>query len=254
MKFRSLIFLSILGFTGEAFSQGVARCEEDMITTDAEQRGRNGWARKCSYITPAMESTANSLKMYWVFKSDAPKTEGADCIGGLTMQAMCATGCFTPSQSIISEGEVISIGEAAGQKRASVAGLEKDYSLGEQSVMQFVKGEETGTIYVISTEDHSIEVTTNHPMVLGSGEVVPASELKVGGSLLSTDLEATKITNIEEIPYNGTVWNVLLDSQEKEHNIIASEGLLTGSLKFQNQWADEYFRLALRNNIDVSGI
>jgi hypothetical protein len=41
-------------------------------------------------------------------------------------------------------------------------------------------------------------------------------------------------------------------SHDKTENILVGQGFLTGSVRFQNEWADEVFRLSRRDDLDVS--
>jgi len=95
---------------------------------------------------------------------------------------------------------------------------------------------------------HSLEVTPDHPMVRASGIMAKASDLKVGDTLLEETGQTITIENIQESIRETVAWNVLPQDETRAGNVLVAEGLLTGSARFQNQWANETYRLLLREN------
>ena len=232
----------------------IERCNTDVIADEARMKGRNAWARKCGYVSRELENAANIASHYWSFASvQAPFNEAAPCHSGLATAGMCPKGCFTGSQKIKFNGLYIPIAEAISIAPTTYTSLAQG-SLLEQEVnlTDFVLGDTKEQILVIATEKgRRIEVTAGHPMVLYDGELTPARSLAVGHSLLDEDLSEDKIKSIEPYSYEGKVYNIMSQSKIKEENLVISEGLITGSIRFQNEWADEQFRLLTRKTINI---
>lgn len=99
-----------------------------------------------------------------------------------------------------------------------------------------------------------LEVSPNHAIVAADGSVVPANTLREGDGILDQYWHVVPLLKIQTREYEGTVMNILPQSREKKENILIAEGFLTGSMRFQNQWARQSFRLMLRDNLDVTGL
>lgn len=52
--------------------------------------------------------------------------------------------------------------------------------------------------------------------------------------------------------YSDYVWNGQPRSEESPDNININEGILTGLLRYQSEWAKEDARMILRSVIDIS--
>ncbi|HEX5746673.1 MAG TPA: Hint domain-containing protein [Archangium sp.] len=242
-----------------------SRCAitNDWLTVDVDAIGRNAWARKCGYISTSMESFLNTDRLYITFLDasggiyKAPVRDSYACITGLQKLGYCYTGCYTPEQRLSFEGRYIGVQEAAEQKVANVTALtpassQSLLSYGEQAIKFYVAGDTEESIYVLKTADgRRLEVTSTHPMVRGTGEVVKAVDLKVGDTLLGGDGKEVALVEVSTFLFKGKVWNVLPFSQEKMENIFDAEGLLSGSIRFQNQWGDEAYRLSLRDELEA---
>ncbi|HEX5746671.1 MAG TPA: Hint domain-containing protein [Archangium sp.] len=249
-----------------ASAQTASRCTNinDWITNDTDGFGRNAWARKCGYHTAGMESFMNSEHMYITFTNStgthirAPVREVDACITGLQKLGYCYTGCYTPEQRLSFGGKYIGVQEASEQKVTNVTALtpassQELLSYGEQAIKYYVAGDTEETIYVLKTADgRRLEVTGTHPMVRGTGEVVKAVDLKAGDTLLGADGREVALAEVSTFLFKGKVWNVLPFSQEKMENIFNAEGLLSGSIRFQNQWGDDAYRLSLRDELEAS--
>jgi hypothetical protein len=272
-----LALLLFVGLSSTASAQLNYRCfQDDQLTTVELGAGRNAWARKCGYANTTQEAYMNSEGEYIVFsqgcysypsipagsdcKFFVPASEGAACIYGLAKLGKCYVGCYTPSEQLVFDGEFLGIEDAYQKGKVSVAGLSLDAApnairFDEQPIRTYVVGDTKEDIFLLETSaGHNVQVTSEHPMVNGDGTVVKAKTLKVGDTLLSADGKKVELTRISVFAYEGKVWNVQPASHEKKENILNVEGLLTGSVRFQNEWAQESFRLQLRDDFDTQGL
>ncbi|MFK7824252.1 MAG: Hint domain-containing protein [Oligoflexales bacterium] len=247
--FKVLLFLQSFYCYGH-----IERCNTDIIADESKMRGRNAWARKCGYVTKELENAANIASHYWSFASiKAPFSESTPCQSGLATAGMCPKGCFTGSQKIRFGGFYTPMKQAVDRGLQAYTSLSQG-SLLEQEVelLDFVVGDTKEDILIIETKTgRKLEVTMGHPMVLENGDVVPAKTLTVGKSLLDEDLLGDKIESLETFSFTGKVYNIMSNSSIKEENLVFSEGLITGSIRFQNEWADEQFKLLTRTVLNV---
>jgi hypothetical protein len=241
-----------------------ARCSEDQLTTTEQAVGRNAWANKCGYISENMENLANMEGLYLVFTTGSyggspniPVVESANCIDGLQPLGLCMKGCYTPEQELLFDGEPLSIEKAYYLEAPSVTALTADATVGdlefgEQPIHAFTAGETDESIFVLEGDGGQVlRVTEKHPMVLDDGTVVPARSLSPGDVLYGADGEPIELVSVKVVPYEGYVWNVEPRSEVKAENILVAEGYLTGSVRFQNEWADEVYRLLRRNDVKL---
>lgn len=261
---RSFLLVPLLAASllPQAASAGLwQRCQEDQLT-NTQAKGRNAWSRKCGYITTQEETELNSMAMYAVYNvgkyggnPNIPIDVNAGCVGGIYPIGACKAGCYTPDQSLEFEGMSVPIEEAYESGVETVTALTKKTTLGslefgEQKIEAFIAGETTESIfYLRGANGASLAVTSEHPMVMADGSMVVARELQVGDELLDRDGELVELVAIDVAGYEGFVWNVQPLSTEKAENILVAQGFLTGSVRFQNEWADDLWRLMRRQHI-----
>ncbi len=278
MKKHSLLGFSVLTLAGislsaPAYAQLATRCTLDDQLSTSLAIGRNAWSRKCGYITAAKEAFLNSEGEYQVYsegcykypnvvagsscKKFVPASEASACIGGLIKLGTCVAGCYTASQQLEFDGKFSSIESAYSSGLSTVTALSSDatmdaLSFEEQPIRAFVKGDTDEYIYRIEgSNGHQLEVTAEHPMVNADGVIVKAKALEPGDILLGSDGMEIVIQNISSYQFVGTVWNVQPQSHNKIENILNAEGFLTGSVRFQNEWADEHYRLGMRDDFPI---
>ncbi|PTL75312.1 Hint domain-containing protein [Vitiosangium sp. GDMCC 1.1324] len=279
---RALLVVAVLAVTGvssTAMAQHTARCTlDDQLTTAALGAGRNAWARKCGFITAAKEAVLNEEGEYQVFLQGCysypnvvagssctryvPASESEACIplDQLAKLGSCPVGCFTPTQKVAFNGKRTEIPEAYRAGERTVTALSQNATLdapafGEQSIRTYVSGDTDEDVFALKTADgRIIEVTADHPLVDGEGNIVKAKTLKLGDKLLASNGKQVPITEVTVFRFKGYVWNVQPVSHEKIENILDVEGLLTGSIRFQNEWADIHYRLGLRDEANVQGL
>jgi len=260
--------LFTIGASSIASADLTARCTEDPLGV-ADAQGRNAWAANCGYITPAAVPIYNDDGVYIVFTAGCghagcspyiPISPGDACIFGLTKLGYCEAGCYTPEQKVMFDGAYTGIMNAYDAGANTVTALTegstlRNMSFAEQPIHTYVAGETTETIFVLKDQQgDTLKVTSEHPLVRADGSLVKARMLQPGDVLAKADGDVARLTEVTTLPFSGMVWNVQPASHNKTENILAAEGFLTGSVRFQNEWADDVFRLSLRDDLDVSGL
>jgi hypothetical protein len=270
---NALIALAVLSIATPAAAQLSTRCwEDDQLGTVTLAQGRNAWSKKCGYISQAREDYLNSVNEYQVYTNGCyaypnvpagsnctqfvPADGAAACITGLVKLGSCVTGCYTPDQRLTFNGEFQAIDQAYINKTRTVTALDKNATMdnlifGEQAIYDFIAGDTNEYIYVLRAADRQVQVTSEHPMVRGDGQMVKAKTLKAGDILLGADGSKLQLESVSTFFYHGTVWNVRPESRNMVENVLNAEGFLTGSVRFQNEWADTDFRLSIRDEVDV---
>ncbi len=250
----------------------VERCRKDLINDRNVMVGRLLWAKKCKFMSSkefkfAMDTLDDDevAKKYPTFTAHsgeniAPKDESSSCDGWYRTGIDCPLGCYTPKQRLLFSGEYTSIFDAFSKKQETVSALSAEstvdsVSFKEQKIQHYITGDTRETVYELVTDGHhKLEVTEEHPMVKADGSMIKAMSLKVGDELLDTDARATKIISITTRIYEGKIYNLQPISTHKLENVLAAEGLLTGSNRFQNEWSDLEFRVRLRKNSEIDGL
>jgi len=240
------------------------RCAEDLIQSAAMANGRNQWALACRLITKIDYDCATNNGYYWTFNSTtggpnrAPMRPGVGC-DGFRKFTMCPAGCFESSMRVQFGSHYMTPAEAYDAGMGTVTALSEDASLEhlsfvEEPIGTFVRGPETGDlIQITSSGGGKLLVTHNHPMIDATGTLLPASAVKVGMSLATVE-GAARVTSVHRVAYDGPVWNVKPRKAEPKANVNVAEGFLTGSIRYQNEWASEAARLLLRQSLDVSAL
>ena len=276
----AMLILMVSYLFSSSASAADGRCPSWDQLSREQGPGRNAWARKCGYISARWETLLNLgdpesgvAPEYQVFTEGCafpersggrctraiPYNESAACISGLTRLGSCPMGCYSTGQRVAFRGELTSVEKAQASLISTVTAVSQASSNGihwaEQQIKAYVMGETIEELYRIETDNgEKLEITANHPLVRANGEVTPASVLHSGDSLLNARGQSVRIKSIATFSYSGTVWNVRPQSMEKTENIFNAEGLLSGSVRFQNEWADIRFRLSNRDDYDVRGL
>jgi hypothetical protein len=277
------MFVAVCAFVGvssTAMAQHTARCTlDDQLTTTALAQGRNAWARKCGFIKPSWEAALNEEGLYQTFLQGCysyptlpggsvqctmhvPADESAPCISTEVLYKLgsCPTGCVTPTQKVSFGGKPMPVPEALASGERTVTALTPSATLlaptfSEQTIRTYVSGDTVEDVFSLSLANgRLLEVTSEHPLVDGEGNIVKAKSLQAGDTLLSSDGQKVSISSINVFRFKGYVWNVQPVSHDKAENIFDLEGVLTGSLRFQNEWADLQYRLMVREEFDVQGL
>jgi hypothetical protein len=264
MRCRSLLLITsamLLRAEGAWAVDLQERCAEDQISSAALANGRNQWALACRLITKVDYDCATNNGYYWTFNSTtggpnrAPTRPGDGC-DGFRKFTMCPAGCFEAMQRVSFAGTYMTPESAFDAGRATVTALAADASLehlrfAEETIDAFVKGpEQADLVRIEATFGQAIVVTRNHPMIDATGTLMPAKEVKEG-TLLLTVQGPVRVSRTARVPYNGVVWNVRPVKAEPKANINVAEGFLTGSIRYQNEWASDAARLLLRQSLDA---
>ncbi|MFY0583325.1 Hint domain-containing protein [Cystobacter fuscus] len=191
-----------------------------------------------------------------------PASEAEPCIplNELPLLGTCMVGCLTPTQKVAFDGKHIPIPEAHGAGQRTVTALTPSATLlaptfSEQTIRTYISGDTSEDVFALHLANgRVIEATADHPMVDGEGNIVKAKTLKPGGALLGSDGQKVSISSINVFRFKGYVWNVQPVSHDKAENIFDVEGVLTGSIRFQNEWASINYRLIQREEADVQGL
>jgi len=267
MRFKGLLLALIA--TGLAAEDAWAvdlqeRCAEDQIASAAMANGRNQWALACHLITKIDYDCATNNGYYWTFNSTtggpnrAPLRPGLAC-DGFRKFTMCPAGCFEATMRVSFGDRYMTPAEAFGAGVGAVTALSEGASLDhlafvEEPIGTFVRGRETGDLVEITCNTGAtLRVTHNHPMIDATGTLLPARDVQVGTSL-ATVAGAARVTAVRRVPHDGLVWNVKPVKAEPKANVNVAEGFLTGSIRYQNEWASDAARLLLRQSLDVSAL
>lgn len=160
----------------------------------------------------------------------------------------CPPGCFARG-TLISVRDLVNGGTrreaiekvVANPKLFEVWSLEEGSTVskqtfGSRAIRMVIAGPERKPMVNLMTSDgSSISVTSRHPMILDSGEMVAAEDLKVGDLLAKFDGTKAEITNIERSLTDDDVFNLLLDVDSPISHSIIAEGLVTGDQYWQGR-------------------
>lgn len=280
-----LMGLSILGTSIAALAEDDGRCQfmdnKGVIPYEVAERS-NAWGVFCSKLTAAEAAELNKEHKYAIYTGDngrflittppqyfgptpTPPAVNTACnvypfldANFIKRVGVCSAGCYTPDQELQFDGQYMSIERAFARDAKTVTAMsalstELQPQFAEQSIKSFVTGETKETIYTLQGEGgEQLTVTGEHPMVTGDGYLVAARDLKEGDALLGADGHLIVLGRISTRPYSGWVFNVKPQSEKKIENIVVAQGYLTGSNRFQNEWANEAFRLQQRDSLDLS--
>jgi len=108
--------------------------------------------------------------------------------------------------------------------------------------------EQKPLVWVTTTAGQSIGLTETHGVLLATGFMARAEELKVGDALVDIDGVPQKITKIDRRPADGDVYNVLTDAglNDKPGHVIFANQLAVGDLYWQNILESEFRQLVIR--------
>lgn len=172
---------------------------------------------------------------------------------------VCTCGCFDPSTRLLVERidsqhtswmpiEEISVGQNSYKvwtvdKSASLSSLARI----KAGISRFTKGPEHEPLIFVETEGaNRLGVTTEHAVLLASGEMVAAKELKVGQKLVNHEGQPVLVTNIQRKKISQDVINLLVDQSNEETHLVLAEGLVVGDLAWQNSLKSELGQVLMR--------
>jgi hypothetical protein len=271
-------------------AEALGRCEQDWLGNNYLARGRVLWAYRCDYINyqqkmvflteynhmigQVVERDKIKFPVFTLGKSSsspvwhAPTSQYAPCTkpSNAFSTLACEAGCFTPDQNLwFSDGDT-PILDAFEQRKGGIMTLTNEATLEDLSYQSRAVDHYTAStqdehekIYVFKT-DHStpLKVTSNHPLVTGTGYLQRADSFKVGDDLVTVDGQKAEILEIDVVDYYGKVYNVMPASQEADGQInlkgqvIVAEGYLSGSSYMQNEGVQYLNKYNLRSSVPDS--
>lgn len=175
--------------------------------------------------------------------------------------AMCVSGCYTPDQRLVFKDGYQEIAQAMDSENLQIETLTEDSTL-EHPKFQITElqaftvdiAPSLQTIIDFETlSGKKLSVTPNHALLGADGKMREASSFRVGDCLVQVDGSDDPILKIQERSYFGKVYNVHPKSGKKLENIVVAEGLLSGSVYYQNDGIKDLnralFRIHLPKNL-----
>lgn len=263
------IELVILKFHQDGKKNFPNRCEQDSLTNE-QAHGRIEWTYRCiPYIDGVLQRNAVSEGRYyyptfvdklgrpWI----APTERSAACKlpRGVKIVAKCLSSCFTPEQVVALPEFNLPIGDATLEDHPEIVTVDsqstlEEIRLGRQPVDFWVRSLKDTRHEILDFETLSgkrLRVTPNHPMLLADGRMVMADQVSKGDLFLTDQGEQDPVVSITGTQHFGKVYNVMLKTDDAQSNIIAAQGILTGTAFFQNQGRYLLESIILRAGMDI---
>lgn len=269
-----------------------ARCSKDNLDED-QSKGRYQWMKKCASTVPMIKSFLDQYDYYnggskgqlthrgniiyatfmnasmspeRIWKAPTKKDASCEIPAGVYIAAICVVDCATPEQQVMgSEGdgkkvEYVKFENAWHEKFKYVASLKSGSSLNSRSVQKtlvdnWIQGSEADHEIVVFTMDsgRSLRVTEGHAIVSADGRMKEARDFKAGDSLVMLGGTLDRIRSLTRENYRGRVYNVYVKSSDQKHNIVVTNGYLTGTAFFAGEGIEHLNRRVLRTSL-IRGI
>jgi len=166
--------------------------------------------------------------------------------GDFYVNAYCEASCYTPEQRVLFSDGYDTILDALNERREDVVTLTSNSTIDN---IQLQTGETYAYTAEVRDANHPIveirtasggllRVTTEHPVVEGSGRLVHAQTLKAGDELLKADGSRDEIVEVNRTHYFGKVYNLRPTGTNRVSHILVAEDYLVGSSLFQNDEVD----------------
>ncbi len=251
-----LLVLSCQLHAHESYIEIFDRCNEDNLNPD-QGKLRNQWAAKCFPVFDANYYSNRLPLRYALVKSRSsnsykgPTDVNAPC-GDWQMIAVCLASCFTADQQVLFGTGYIPIERALNDLVTRIVTLKPEsdlehLSFGIDRVSTYTRTREAALEDVRVFDMVSggkLSVTTGHPMLLATGVMTTAAQVKVGDFLVKMDGRYDEIARITDIQVFDRVYNVAPVSGNPVANIIVAQGYLTGSAAYQ--YLEEFSKLLNR--------
>jgi hypothetical protein len=147
-------------------------------------------------------------------------------------------GGFAPSQRLLFGGKWLTIAEAEQSGQTMVTVLASDATVDhltyeETPILTFyARPYRGGLVHIETWEGTCLSVTKAHPVLLASGEFVPAGRV-VPEMLVLSDTGPVRVMATRESPFEGTIWQVGTAGSANGSHTLISEHLLTPSIGAQ---------------------
>ena len=236
------------------------------ITHDMS-RGRHQWLIKCGIMKEEhvrqMQSSYFTSDHFFSFAKNgdiwsvAPFDADAPCEPEATWKfsTTCPHGCFEASEPLLFDGEWMNIPQAFERRQAYISTLAPGSSPirplinNRAEVKTYTSGREANEMLsFVLRNKMRITVTKNHPLILATGEVIPAERVHEGQHLLTME-GPSELVKITPMTTAEDVWNVNPIAEHCLDNVFIASGVLTGSLRFQNEWADHASRNFVKESL-----
>jgi len=179
--------------------------------------------------------------------------------GMAQLDGWCPCGCFHPNTMISSifkqngrEVDVAAVIVAKNRKEFDLVNLDatanfSNFSLSQAPITISTAGVEKRPLVIITTGDNrSLSITEKHPVLLHSGRMVQALNLKKTDLLVSKDGSPVAIKKIVRKKFKGEVVNFATQADSKNGHVIFAEGLAVGDLYWQSGLEDELNQVFIR--------
>jgi hypothetical protein len=168
----------------------------------------------------------------------------------------CPMGCFAAdaqiASTVTSDGRAHYVAAGSVTLHSSLMSMADEASIGDvvlapQSVKRMVSGPESEPLVVFALANgRTLRVTSHHPMVLDSGEIIEASQVKSKMSFVGLDGRSVKVSAITREKPVADVFNFVTQGDTQLSHIIVAEGVLVGDLTIQDELASEESSIGLR--------
>lgn len=178
------------------------------------------------------------------------------------INGFCESSCYTPEQTVLFSDGYTPILDAVNARRSDMVILDSNSSLDNILL-------KTGQTYSYTAEfrdtEHPIvelktesggmlRVTTEHPIVDGSGRLVTAKTLHEGDQLVKSDGTLDRIVSVTATKHFGKVYNLRPNTSDRISNLLVAEGYVVGSSLFQNDEVDYINRVILNKSVPAEVI
>lgn len=170
----------------------------------------------------------------------------------------CTCGCFDPNARLFSlkksgDSQWNKIRDIlSNEKENQLLSLSDDATLSNfqtefRDIVRSTKGpEKKPLVFIHTSEGNTLGLTTEHAVLLWSGEMVAAKHLKVGQTLVSDFGTPIVLEKIEHKIIKEDVLNVLTTGKTHLSHMIFAEGMVVGDLAWQNSLQSELNAVAVR--------
>ncbi len=237
---------------GDKSRDPALRCASKGVDqSTCEERRKYALEKKC--IT---EEEYNDLKRLGSYPLCDPfEGEGLRQFGG-----HCPCGCFAPETliQIALEGALLQEKKTAEE---IVFGKDEDllvthlkesshlneFEYGAEKIRLKTFGKELKKIYKIKAEGKDpLLLTEKHPILLSSGVMIQAKDLKETDSLLSVTGDVVSVEKIERMPFKQDVVNFSLDTKNPKEHLIFANDLVVGDQYWQASLEDLLNQVLIR--------
>lgn len=236
------------------FQDELATEHDAIIRLLNNRRGEYGSVLYPTYGEMGLNGIPNNRKSFFAFPTPNPLGRECELPEDYKIVATCISGCVTAEQKLLfpSGNEPISLAKPSTHPTVVTLSPESDrdsLQFTESEVMLYLTDVSEGQHEILTLQLESgrkLRVTPHHPLLSVDGVMRKADSYLVGEALMSVDGGEDRIESVQGETYFGKVYNVLLKSEDPMRNIIAVEGILNGSARYQNEQIRDVNRQLMR--------